>query len=71
MFVVHRQSSQSDDRAKPTNCQIRQTQYYDRHAKPLSILHPGDVVRVRYNSEWVRGIVSAKHGTPRSYLIKN
>ena len=70
LSVVHRQPSQSDDRAKLTNCQIRQKQYYDRHAKPLSILHPGDVVRVRHNSEWVRGIVTAKHSTPRSYLVK-
>ena len=32
LSAVHRQSSQSDDRATLTNCQIRQKQYYDRQA---------------------------------------
>lgn len=49
--------------------QDRQKRYYDRSTKGLPALNPGDVVRVRHNNEWVRGVVNSKHHTPRSYNV--
>ena len=53
----------------------RQIQYksaYDRKAgPPLTSLQPGDVVRHRRNGVWEPVIVTSKHGSPRSYIIRH
>ena len=57
----------------PRELVYRQQKYkrwYDRGAKDLEPLHPGDVVRVRHNDQWQRGFVSSQHETPRSYIVE-
>jgi hypothetical protein len=50
--------------------QARQKKFYDARARPLPSLQPGDVVRVQHEGEWQRGMVTAKHATPRSYIVE-
>ena len=42
---------------------------YDRGAKPLPELNPGDQIRVRNENLWEPGMVQSKADTPRSYNI--
>ena len=49
--------------------QDRQKRYYDRSTKGLPELNLVDVLRVRHNNEWVRGVVNSKQCTPQSYNI--
>jgi Integrase zinc binding domain/Integrase core domain len=42
---------------------------HDRHAKDLKPLQPGDVVRVRQDDRLTHGIVTARHPSPRSYIV--
>jgi len=51
--------------------QQKYKRWYDRGAKDLEPLHPGDVVRVRHNDQLQRGVVSSQHETPRSYIVEN
>jgi len=51
----------------------RQQKYktvYDRHARDLPSLHPGDVVRVQRHGQLVKGEVVSQHASPRSYVVK-
>lgn len=52
----------------------RQDKYkevFDRNAKDLPPLKPGDVVRVRQlDSELTRGVVTSVHQSPRSYIVE-
>lgn len=50
--------------------QHTQKHYYDRTARPLSSLNPGDEIRVRHENTWNPGIVESKADTPRSYVIR-
>ena len=47
----------------------RQKRYYDRAAKPLAPLHPGDTVRVRNQRTWEPAVVTRKDHSPRSYWV--
>lgn len=47
-----------------------QKNYYDRGAKPLPKLNPGDQIRVRNENTWEPGRVESKADTPRSYNIQ-
>ena len=52
----------------------RQTEYkrqYDKSARPLSELQPGDVVRYRHGKQWEPAIVKGTAGFPRSYIIEH
>ena len=49
--------------------QDTQKENYDRGAKPLPELNPGDQIRVRNENLWEPGIVESKADTPRSYNI--
>lgn len=52
---------------------LRQKFHYDKSAKDLPPLHPGDVVRIhptKQQSEWQKGVVLRKTSEPRSYLVK-
>ncbi len=46
-----------------------QKEYHDRHARDLPPLKPGDVVRVQQRDELTRGVVTAVHSSPRSYIV--
>ena len=49
--------------------QDTQKENYDRGAKPLPELNPGDQIRVRNENLWEPGMVESKADTPRSYNI--
>lgn len=53
-----------------TEKQCTQKYYYDRGAKPLSQLAPGEQIRVRNENKWEPGTVESKAGTPRSYVVQ-
>ncbi len=46
-----------------------QRQYYDRNAKPLTPLVPGDVVRMQTSEGWRPAIVKQHAEQPRSYIV--
>ena len=50
--------------------QQKQRQYYNRGARSLLPLSPGDAVRYKTGSKWQPAIVVSKHTTPRSYIIR-
>ena len=52
-----------------TKKQDTQKENYDRGAKPLPELNPGDPIRVRNENLWEPGMVESKADTPRSYNI--
>ena len=47
-----------------------QKYYYDRGAKSLPQLNPGDQIRVRNENKWEPGTVEQRADTPRSYVIQ-
>jgi hypothetical protein len=50
--------------------QQRQKLHHDVGTRELPPLNKGDVVRVRHNNNWLRGIVDSKHlSGPRSYNV--
>ncbi|RXN32874.1 Transposon Ty3-G Gag-Pol poly [Labeo rohita] len=49
--------------------QQRQTHYYNQHAKPLSVIQPGSVVRVETSQGLKPTVVTEKRPEPRSYNI--
>jgi len=60
----------TDGRSQLQSRQDKQKAYHDRHVKELKPLKPGDVVRIRHNGEWMRGVVRNRHHAPRSYVVK-
>ena len=48
----------------------KQKSYYDRQAKDLHTLNPGERIRVRQGNIWMPGFVDSKANMPRSYNIK-
>ena len=59
-----------EGRKQLCNRQLKQKQWHDRSAKDLHPLNSGDVVRIRHNHQWQRGVVSSEHSTPRSYIVQ-
>ena len=57
-------------RRKLVDRQQQQKAYHDRRAHDLPSLKPGDIVRVRLRDEWTRGVVTAIHPSPRSYIVE-
>uniref|UniRef100_A0A8C4R6N9 Integrase catalytic domain-containing protein n=1 Tax=Eptatretus burgeri TaxID=7764 RepID=A0A8C4R6N9_EPTBU len=49
--------------------QQRAKHFYDRGAKELMLLLLGDSIRVQRNKTWEPVVITAKHQTPRSYVI--
>lgn len=50
---------------------MKKQKYYNRGAKPLSVLQPGSMVRVKdNNTPWEPAVVVRKHEAPRSYIVK-
>ena len=49
--------------------QDTQKEHYDRGAKPLAELNPGDEIRVRNENLWEVGMIESKADTLRSYNI--
>jgi hypothetical protein len=49
---------------------LKQKEMFDRNARDLPPLKPGDVVRVRQDSELTRGVVTSVHQSPRSYVVE-
>ena len=61
---------QAEERDQLYRRQLQQKKYYDRHAAAEAAeLKPGDVVRIQRGKEWEPAIVTAKSGTPRSYVV--
>jgi hypothetical protein len=60
----------ADNRQQLVHRQERQKEIFDRTARDLPPLKPGDVVRVRQDSELTRGVVTAAHNSPRSYIVE-
>ena len=60
----------TDGRSQLQNRQDKQKAYHDRHVKELKPLKAGNVVRIRHNGEWVRGVVWNQHHAPRSNVVK-
>ena len=61
----------ADVRYQLVKLQERQKSYYDRTAKSLSQLLPGESVRYKStpSSTWKPAVVDRRHSTPRSYVI--
>ena len=57
-------------RERLTHRQQKQKGLYDRGAKPLPDLAPGDNVRYRVNKAWKPATVIKRHENPRSYYIQ-
>ena len=57
-------------RAKLYHQQQKQKKIYDKGARPLSDLKPGDVVRYQKGHMWKPAVVIGKHSNPRSYDIR-
>ena len=60
----------TDGKSQLQHRQDKQKAYYDRHTKQLQSLKSGDVVRIRHNGKWVRGVIWNQHHAPRSYMVK-
>jgi hypothetical protein len=50
--------------------QRQQKQFHDRRAHDLPPLKSGDVVRVQQHDELTRGVVTAAHSSPRSFVVE-
>jgi len=50
--------------------QKRQKFYHEQRTRPLSLLQPGDAVRVHNGQSWQAAKVVAAHPSPRSYNIE-
>lgn len=50
--------------------QKKQKQYYDRMAKYLPDLQPGEGIRMRKGDSWKPAVVLDKHEQPRSFIVK-
>ena len=50
--------------------QEKQKVYFDRNAKPLSTLTPGDLVRIQNGSRWEPAVVMAEDPSPRSFIVR-
>jgi hypothetical protein len=61
----------SDVNEKLLQKQELQTRYYNRGARDLKALEPGDNVLIRQGNEWSPGVVLEKHLSPRSYICQN
>ena len=59
----------SDIQARLAEKQRKQKAYYDRNAKPLPEITPGESVRVRVDNEWKPAVVAAYADEPRSYIV--
>uniref|UniRef100_A0A803JAA2 Integrase catalytic domain-containing protein n=1 Tax=Xenopus tropicalis TaxID=8364 RepID=A0A803JAA2_XENTR len=58
-------------RTRLQNKQQRQSRYYNRGARPLSVLQEGDQVMMQKpGGKWQPGHVTSKLQTPRSYLVE-
>ncbi len=62
MTGVHRQLK---------NNQLKTKQYYDRGARPLPDLKPGDYVRVQEDTQWKPAKVVEVCEAPRSYVVES
>ncbi|KAK3087333.1 hypothetical protein FSP39_004790 [Pinctada imbricata] len=52
--------------------QRRTKQQYDKNARPLTELKPGDVVNIQTQEEpWKKGVVLDKRSEPRSYTVES
>ena len=49
--------------------QQRQKAFYDRGTRPLSKLHQGEPVRMKWGRDWTPAVVVQQHQTPRSYIV--
>uniref|UniRef100_A0A8C1MEE9 Integrase catalytic domain-containing protein n=1 Tax=Cyprinus carpio TaxID=7962 RepID=A0A8C1MEE9_CYPCA len=58
-----------DVQKKLVQQQQRQAHYYNQHAKPLSVIQPGSVVRVETSQGWKPAVVTEQRPEPRSYNI--
>ena len=58
--------------ARRKQLQAKQKQYYDRSARPQEALTSGDKVYFQPSKgeKWIPACVTAKAGTPRSYILK-
>ncbi|ROL51227.1 Tripartite motif-containing protein 29 [Anabarilius grahami] len=61
MLQVHEQLEQR---------QKKQKQYYDRMAKYLPDLQPGEGIRMQKGDSWKPAVVLEKHEQPRSFVVK-
>lgn len=50
--------------------QKKQKQYYDRMAKYLPDLQPGEGIRIQKGDSWKPAVVLGKHEQPRSLIVK-
>lgn len=48
----------------------KQKQYYDRMAKYLPDLQPGEGIRMQKGDSWKPAVVLEKHEQPRSFIVK-
>ena len=64
------QISTEDAKSVLEHKKIKQKSYYDRSAKDLPSLTPGDRIRMRQGNVWVPGWVTSKTEYPKSYKIK-
>ena len=60
----------TDAHQELSNRQMKQKEFYDRHARPLPELNEGDVIRVSHDGQWESGIVTKKLQSPRSFSVK-
>lgn len=52
------------------NKQIKSKEFYDKSAKPRAEFKKNQNVLFRNNEKWQEGKITAKHDTPRSYVIE-
>ena len=50
--------------------QEKQKMNFDRYAKPLSTMSPGDIVRMKCGSQWEPAVVVAEDSRPRSFIVQ-
>ena len=63
-----------DSQVYPAHQQLKERQqtqkkYYDRGTRELSVLKPGDVVRMQVRNQWKPAVVSDVSAHPRSYIV--
>ena len=51
--------------------QEKQVKYYNKHTKPLKVLHEGEKIRMLHGYKWKPASVLHYSSEPRSYLVKN
>ena len=49
---------------------LKNKHYYDKHAKPLEQINPGDSIRYRTGNVWTPAELISDSSNPRSYKIK-